>query len=101
MNYKEFRKTTGKFPNDGNEAVAIFPLYQKGKIVDGIVIGTTKEWLDEILEDMADDSDIDIWDYLDQLEMSEENVSKITTWLEEEIDCTFGGRPYHILYEMF
>lgn len=101
MNYKEFRKTTGKFPNDDNDLVAILPLYQDGRMVEGIAIGTTKEWLDEIIEEIVDDSDVDVWECLEQLEMTEENVSKITTWLEENIDCTFGGRPYHILYEMF
>lgn len=98
MNYMEFRKTTGKFPNDDNDLVAILPLYQEGKMVEGIAIGTTKEWLDEKLENMAwDESDIDIWDYLDQLEMTEENVTELTNWLEMVVE----GTPYHIIYEMF
>ncbi|MEO1772517.1 MULTISPECIES: hypothetical protein [Enterococcus] len=99
MIYKDFRKTTGNFPNDDNDAAAILPLYQEGKMVKGIAIGVTKEWLDDILIDQLQELDLDMYvdEYLDQLEMSEENVMEILEWLEIRVE----GTPYHIIYEVF
>lgn len=99
MNYKEFRKTTGNFPNDDNDAVAILPLYQEGEIVNGIAVGVTKEWLDDILIEQLQELELEtgVDDYLNQLKMSEENVMEILEWLELNVD----GTPYHIIYEMF